>query len=270
MTVINRWFATVMLQYHHLIARSKTSLDSLKSLAWRFWSWFCKLALFDTIINSQTVHSINHTGPLASFADAAVACTRSSGSPGAREGNAPCSLDPRVVAARRPAGRCSDPLGCTSSWWVAWPRHYHYCTRDTCALHWIWICSAEPHLPNHPPPQQVPSAERKTKHTMHFLDTCWNRTCIELQLFLFVDILWFLQAIACSDQAVTCMLCRFFCYMDIWHVTTLLEHVWDNGNMCMLLCAYMSMRIGFGWRLDLTVGIGCLRCGCRLSYYVSI
>jgi len=95
--------------------------------------------------------------------------------------------------------------------------------------------------------------------TCIFLDACWNRMCMELQLFLFVDILWFLQAIACSDQAVTCMLCRFFCYMDIWHVTTLLEHVWDNGNMCMLLCAYMSMRIGFGWRLDLTVGIGCLR-----------
>jgi len=27
----------------------------------------------------------------------------------------------------------------------------------------------------------------------------------------------------------------------------------------------LHFGFGFGWRLDLTVGIGCLRCGCRLS-----
>ena len=150
---------------------------------------------------------------------------------------------------RSPAGRCSDPLGGVTT---AGP----FSTYPTT-------------LPS--PAGPFSRKENETYHAFfRYLLKAWNRTCIELQLFLFVDILWFLQAIACSDQAVTCMLCRFFCYMDIWHVTTLLEHVWDNGNMCMLLCAYMSMRIGFGWRLDLTVGIGCLRCGCRLSYYVSI
>jgi len=45
-----------MLQYHSLIVQSKASLDSSGSLARGFWSWFCKLALFDTIINGQSCY----------------------------------------------------------------------------------------------------------------------------------------------------------------------------------------------------------------------
>ena len=33
---------------HSLITRSKVSLDSSGFLAQEFWSWFCKLPLFDT------------------------------------------------------------------------------------------------------------------------------------------------------------------------------------------------------------------------------
>jgi len=39
-----------MLQYHSQITRSKASLESSG-----FLSWFCKLALFDTVITSQNV-----------------------------------------------------------------------------------------------------------------------------------------------------------------------------------------------------------------------
>ena len=55
MTVINRWLATGMLQYHPLITRSKASLDSSGFLAQGFWSWFYKLALFDTVISGQNI-----------------------------------------------------------------------------------------------------------------------------------------------------------------------------------------------------------------------
>ena len=47
--------ATVMLQYHRLIARSRASLDSSGSLTRGFWSWFYKLTLFNTIISGQSL-----------------------------------------------------------------------------------------------------------------------------------------------------------------------------------------------------------------------
>ena len=71
MTVINRWLTTVMLQYHLLIARSKVSIDSSGSLARGFWSWFCKLILFDTVFSGQSyyyslaLHSQQTSPPLA-------------------------------------------------------------------------------------------------------------------------------------------------------------------------------------------------------------
>jgi len=40
---------------YSLIARSNASLDSSGFLAQRFWSWFCKLTLFDTVISGQSI-----------------------------------------------------------------------------------------------------------------------------------------------------------------------------------------------------------------------
>ena len=48
--------------------RSKTTLDSLGFLAQGFWSWFCKLTLFDTVISGQSFLALlsvgNQTWPL--------------------------------------------------------------------------------------------------------------------------------------------------------------------------------------------------------------
>ena len=61
--------ATLMLQYHPLIARSKVLLDSSRSLVREIWSWFYKLSLFNTVINGQNITipntGRNQTRPLA-------------------------------------------------------------------------------------------------------------------------------------------------------------------------------------------------------------
>ena len=60
MTVINQRLAQWCYSNHHLITRLKISLNSSGFLVRVFWSWFCKLILFNTAISSQ-----NNTIPSA-------------------------------------------------------------------------------------------------------------------------------------------------------------------------------------------------------------
>ena len=53
MTVINRWFATVMLQWPSYNRAVKDLVRFFIVTSAGFWSWFCKLILFDTVISGQ-------------------------------------------------------------------------------------------------------------------------------------------------------------------------------------------------------------------------